>query len=144
MPGQIMHAIIRALDRLQPKDTRSAHLRTGAAGEDAAYWHLRSLGYVMVARNWRSPRRRGELDIIGWEGDTLCFIEVKTRTARDLFPAEMAVDLEKRRDLRAIAREYRRHLKTQPECRFDVVSVYLMPGKEADITLMRDAFPMAE
>ena len=41
-----------------------------------------SLGYVMVARNYRSPRSRSELDLVGWDGDTLCFIEVKTRTTR--------------------------------------------------------------
>ena len=52
-----------------------------------AYFYLRSLGYVMVARNFRSPRCRGEIDLIGWEQDVLCFIEVKTRTSRDIKPA---------------------------------------------------------
>ena len=36
----------------------------------------------MVARNFRTPRCRGEVDLIGWESDVLCFVEVKTRTTR--------------------------------------------------------------
>ena len=54
------------------------------------------LGYIIVARNWRTARHRGELDLIGWERNVLCFIEVKTRTSRDVKPAEAAVDRGKR------------------------------------------------
>ena len=74
----------------------------------------------------------GDLDLIGWDGDHLCFVEVKTRTARDMTPAESAVDEHKREMLRRLARVY---LRTFPErerrsvpVRFDVVSVYLLPG----------------
>ncbi len=140
MPGRIMHAIIRALDHLAAPDMRAPHLVLGARGEEEAYWHLRRLGYVMVARNWRTPRRRGELDLIGWDGDVLCFIEVKSRTSRAFQPAEFAVDFEKQRDLRYVAREYRRHVRSEPTCRFDVVSVYIEPGKNADIRLLKGAF----
>jgi putative endonuclease len=78
----------------------------------------------MVARNFPSPRRRGEIDLIGWEGDVLCFIEVKTRTSRDVKPAEAAVDSEKRRELAGMAREYLRRLPDAVQWRFDLVSVY--------------------
>ena len=78
----------------------------------------------MVARNFRSPRCRGEIDLIGWEDDVLCFIEVKTRTTRDVKPGEAAVDQYKRRQIRLVAREYRRHLPPSCQWRFDVVSVY--------------------
>ena len=67
----------------------AAHLATGRSGEDAAYFHLRKLGYVMAARNWRTVSRRGELDMVGWDGETLCFIEVKTRGTRSVVPAEL-------------------------------------------------------
>jgi|SRR3954463_1013954 putative endonuclease len=146
MPGRIMSALITTLDKFQPPDARAKSYLTGIAGEDAAYWHLRSQGYVMVARNWRSPRRKGEIDLVGWEGATLCFIEVKTRTSRKFLPAEAAVDFEKRRDLRSIANEYRRHLKNEAEvrCRFDVISVYLVPDEQPEITLLRDAFSLME
>ena len=58
------------------------HLFTGRRGEEEAYFHLRQLGYVMVARNYRSARSRSELDLVAWDDATLCFIEVKTRTTR--------------------------------------------------------------
>ena len=63
---------------------RPPHQRTGARGEEDAYFYLRSLGYVMVARNFRTPRCRGEIDLIGWDRDVLCFVEVKTRTTHDV------------------------------------------------------------
>ena len=96
----------------------------------------------MVARNWRSPHHKGELDLIGWEGDVLCFIEVKTRSRSDFIPAEAAVDHEKQRALAAIARDYLRRLPSQPPTRFDVVSVYC-ENKSTDITLFKGAFSLS-
>lgn len=77
----------------------------------------------MVARNFRSPRHHGEIDLIGWEKDVLCFIEVKTRTTREVKPAEAAVDRKKRHDLRKVIREYVRTLPELPQWRFDVLTV---------------------
>ena len=122
------HATIRILDwiaaKTQPPDNLPDHLRTGRRGEEDAYFYLRRLGYVMVARNFRSPNRRGEIDLIGWHRDVLCFIEVKTRTTHDVKPAEAAVDRDKRRDLLAVAREYLRHLPPSCQWRLEVISVY--------------------
>ncbi len=78
----------------------------------------------MVERNFRSPRCHGEIDLIGWEGDVLCFIEVKTRTSRDVKPPEAAVDRHKRREIAEVAREYLRRLPPSCQWRFDIVSVY--------------------
>jgi len=78
----------------------------------------------MVARNFRSLRCRGEIDLIGWHADVLCFIEVKTRTTHDVKPAEAAVDWHKRREVAEVAREYRRKLPPSCQWRFDIVSVY--------------------
>src|SRR5579871_5783641 len=66
------------------------HLKTGLRGERAALFELRRRGVVVVARRWTSSRMRGDVDLIGWDGDWLCFIEVKTRTERDMTPAEAA------------------------------------------------------
>jgi putative endonuclease len=96
----------------------------GTRGEEDAYFHLRQLGYVIVARNYRSPRCRGEIDLIGWDADILCFIEVKTRASRDVKSAEAAVDRHKRRELAEVAREYRRLLPPTCQWRIDIVSVY--------------------
>ena len=79
---------------------------------------------MMVARNFRSPNRRGEIDLIGWHNDILCFVEVKTRTTHDVKPAEAAVDREKRHDLLAVAREYLRHMPPSCQWRLEVISVY--------------------
>jgi putative endonuclease len=119
---------IRAFDRLAllmgaaPK--LPPHIQTGRRGEEAAYFYLRRRGYVMVARNFRSPHRRGEIDLIGWHQEVLCFIEVKTRTTRDVKPAEAAVDHAKLHQLALVAREYMRLLPGPCSWRFDVVSVY--------------------
>ena len=65
---------------------------------------LRRQGYLFVERRWRSPELRGDLDLIGWDGSTLCFVEVKARTKRDFAPAEASVDDQKKRMLRRMAR----------------------------------------
>ena len=97
----------------------------------------------MVARHFRSPRRRGEVDLIGWDKDVLCFIEVKTRSSRAVATAESAVDEEKQSELAGMAREYVRRLKQAPAVRFDVVSVYFEAGKPEDITLFKNAFTVS-
>ena len=126
--GRTTQAALRVLDWLAERtlrpDKSPAHQRTGRRGEEAAYFHLRRLGYTMVARNFRSPRCRGEIDLIGWESDVLCFIEVKTRSTRDVKAGIAAVDRHKRREVAAVAREYLRRLPPSCQWRFDVVSVY--------------------
>jgi len=126
--GFLTHAIIRILDAVAEKvlapTAGPEHQRTGRRGEEDAYFYLRRLGYVMVARNYRSPRRHGEIDIIGWHKNVLCFIEVKTRTTRDVKPAEAAVGPEKRKELLYVAREYLRRVPPSCQWRFDVLTVY--------------------
>ena len=118
------------------------HLVTGLEGEDAAFFFLRRKGYLVVARRWSSGNVPGDLDLIAWDGPMLCFIEVKTRTAHDLTPAEVAVDSNKRNILRRLARQYIRHLpqETAPPARFDVMSVYLVPGKEREFQHFEGSF----
>ncbi len=87
MAARLTRFVIRMLDRFVRRshsDESPEHLRTGSRGEEDAYFELRKLGYVMVARNFRSPRCHGEIDLIGWEGDVLCFIEVKTRKSHEV------------------------------------------------------------
>src|SRR5215470_12506441 len=68
------------------------HLRTGIRGEREALFHLRTLGYTVVAQRWKTPKLRGDVDLIAWDGEWLCFVEVKTRSSRDLVTAEAAID----------------------------------------------------
>jgi putative endonuclease len=126
--------------------TRPAHLAIGIAGEDAAYFHLRRKGYMVVARRWSSGSAAGDLDLVAWDGPMLCFIEVKTRSERDEKPAQVAVDDHKRAILRRLARNYIRQLQqeTAPPSRFDVISVYLLPGKPAEIEHFEASFGWSE
>jgi putative endonuclease len=128
LPAVFTRTIIQCLDwigdRVLPADSRPRHQRTGTQGEEDAYFHLRKLGYVIVERNFRSSRSRGEIDLIGWDADVLCFIEVKTRTTFDVKTAEAAVDRHKRREVAQVARQYLRRLPPSCQWRFDIVSVY--------------------
>jgi len=129
LAGWLTQAALRFLDRIPwQKDSRqdAAHYRTGRRGEEDAYFYLRRHGYVMVARNFRTARHHGEIDLIGWDKDVLCFIEVKTRTTRDVKTAQASVDRDKLRALRRVVRDYLHSFPQQqfPQWRFDVVTVY--------------------
>lgn len=140
---------LAALNRLASRRGRNAmpaHLEVGIDGEDAALFYLRRKGYTIVARRWSSGDVPGDVDLIAWDGSMLCFIEVKTRTARDLTPAETAIDDHKRNILRRLARRYVRQLpqSAAPSVRFDVVSVYLVPGHEPEFQHFESSFPWNE
>src|SRR5713101_7789333 len=121
----VLHGLDRVISKTSAKNTQTpAHQRTGRRGEEDAYFHLRRRGYVMVARNYRTARHHGEIELIGWDKDVLWFIEVKTRTTRDVKPAAAAVDRKKRRDIRVVIRDYLQPFPELPQWRFDVVTVY--------------------
>jgi len=144
LPATLVQLIVRGLDvvirRIGRNDERPARHRIGEKGEEEAYFHLRKLGYAIVARNFRSPRCRGEIDLIGWDDDVLCFIEVKTRTSRDVKPPQAAVDYHKRREVAEVAREYLRYSSPSCQWRFDIVSVYYDgPVTRPQIEVFRNA-----
>jgi putative endonuclease len=113
--------------------------RTGVRGEAYAYWFLRSKGYVMVARNFMTPGVKGEIDIVGYDGPTLAFVEVKTRSANGdvshLRP-EDAVTGEKQRNVSRIAQRFRLARRVDSaSCRFDVVAIETPAGAQPVIRL---------
>jgi len=117
------------------------HPDLGARGETLAYWYLRQAGYTVVARNWRARSGAGELDLVGWEGPILAFVEVKTRTSLAAGPPEEAVSPNKQTRVIRAAKEYLRQLRRKPgSCRFDVVSVSLHPQEGLQVRLIKDAF----
>jgi putative endonuclease len=129
----------------RPTPERAEHLETGLLGERAAFFWLMRRGYVVVARAWHSSRAPGDLDIIAWKGNTLCFVEVKTRTTRDVAPAHLAVDYRKRRVLRRLARHYIRQLPPgEIEMRFDILSIYFDRDKPPDFEHFPGAFGWVE
>ena len=135
-----------AVARGRGRGDEAAHLSVGLRGEDAAFFYLLRKGYTVTARRWSSGDAPGDADLIAWQGNRLCFLEVKTRTARDATPAEVAVDRHKRFTLRRLARAYLRQLpEVEPsQLRFDVLSVYLAPGRAAEIEHFVGAFGWQE
>jgi putative endonuclease len=150
MRNEWLQRTLAGLDALAARRGREAdlpaHLLTGMEGEQAACFYLLRKGYTVVARRWSAGNQPGDLDLVAWQGPLLCFFEVKTRTARDLTPAETAVDLHKRNVLRRLARQYIRQLPggSAPQVRFDVISTYLEPGKPADFMHFKNAFGWRE
>ena len=129
---------------------RPSHLLVGERGEREAVFYLRAQGYTVVARRWRTGRLRGDVDLIAWDGEVLCFVEVKTRAERKVMdPAEAAVDEDKRHMLRRMAEAYLRGFPEEQRgrvvVRFDVVAVYLVGtgaagAQGAEFELFRGAF----
>jgi len=109
----------------------------GQDWEDAAARILRRAGYRILERNYRT--KVGEIDIIAQEGDVLCFIEVKGRSALGFGLPEEAVNLEKQRRILRAAEWFLLRRKGETTCRFDVVSI-VGSGREARHWIFRGAF----
>jgi putative endonuclease len=119
----------------------------GSLGESYAAAYLDQLGYCFVAANFTLPvgrNRRGaiinaEIDLIAYDGDTLCFVEVKTRTSDWFAPPQVNVDKRKRRQITRAARVYRQMLGIENEPhRFDVVTIVLNNNSTPQIDLLRN------
>ncbi len=125
-------------------DARKLEARsTGVRGETYAYWYLRCKGYVFVARNYTPRGIKGELDLVGYDGNTLAFVEVRTRTVKEDASAlpELSVTKEKQRVVVRTAERFlaERHVGECP-CRFDVVAIDNRPGQPPILRLHKDAF----
>jgi putative endonuclease len=109
---------------------------SGSRGERlASEWLRRERGFVVVTRNWRSPRdRRDEIDLVCRDGDVLVFVEVKARAANALVPGYHAVDERKKRAVKRAAETYLSLLHEKPlTFRFDVVEVSLPVAATRDL-----------
>jgi len=79
--------------------------------------------------------------MVGWDGPTLAFIEVKTRTGTEAGPPETAVSLRQQRRIVKGAQEYMRRLKRRPVAyRFDIASVLWNPAMGYQVRVIKDAF----
>ncbi len=114
----------------------------GAWGEACAAAFLQQAGYAILGRNVR-PNRHDELDIVARQGETLVFVEVKTRRREDYGRPVRAVDQAKRHALNRAAAAYLRQAK-YPDLfyRFDVIEVLGEPEEgEPLLRHLEDAFP---
>lgn len=119
----------------------------GAEGEAFATQFLAANGYRIVMANFTVPVGRnskgvqvtGEIDIIALDGDTLCFVEVKTRRSADFTPIETSVDRRKQRQITRTARVYRRifNVYDMPH-RYDVVTILSPEDESPVIELSKD------
>jgi putative endonuclease len=129
--------LYRLADRLRFRH----HGDIGRRGEDLAHRYLRQQGLLVVARNWRPPQGGGEIDVVACErspsGETLVFVEVKSRATDAVSAPERNVDADKRTALRRAARDYVRRAKADPDrVRFDIIAI-----TGTSIEYFRDAFP---
>ena len=142
-----MHPSLKRGQPVEATSARSQHFELGERGEALARAHLERSGYRVVAanfslpigRNTREVIVRAEIDLVAYDGGTLCFIEVKTRASDEIAPPQMNVDLRKRRQIARAARGYRRMfgLMDAPY-RYDVVSVVAKPDdSEPRIELLK-------
>ena len=126
---------------LPPPSSEAEHLRTGERGETLAYWYLRQAGYTIVARNRRARSGKGEIDLVGWDGPILSFVEVKTRTTAEGGPPEAAGSKAKQRRIARAAHEYLHRLRRRPASyRFDIASVAWNSQAGLQVRLIKDAF----
>src|ERR1700686_5297388 len=90
------------------------HFELGRRGEALAIEHLERAGYRIVAANFSMPIGRNtrdvlvnaEIDVVAYDGPTLCFVEVKTRASDEFAAPQVNVDLRKRRQFTRAARGY--------------------------------------
>ena len=124
-------------------DKKEKARQRGVRGETFAYWYLRRHGYVFVARNYVPRGAKGEIDLVGYDGGTLVFIEVRRRTTREDQAAlpELSVTAEKQHLVGRTARRFltERHVRDCP-VRFDVVAIDEQRGRTPVVRLYKNAF----
>ncbi len=118
----------------------SKRLALGQRAESLASNYLESLGYTILARNWRRPE--AELDLVA-ERDGLCvFIEVRSRTGTERGHPLETVDARKRARVRRAARMYIDEERPRAAVfRFDVVGVtFALDDAAPEMVHVEDAF----
>jgi putative endonuclease len=119
---------------------KSPRQRLGGQAERAAEQELRRRGYRIVARNVRVAG--GEIDMVALQGETVCFVEVRSRSDGEPSSALQSVGAAKRRQLTKLARAFlhQRGLDDAP-ARFDVVAVVADSSGSCCVSVTADAFP---
>lgn len=107
----------------------------GELGEALAAAFLQRQGLAITARNYRC--RFGEIDLIAREGETLVFVEVRSRAGDSHGGAAASITAAKQARLLKAARHYLATLSSEPPCRFDAV---LLTGDPPKIEWLRNAF----
>jgi putative endonuclease len=127
-----------------PSKKSPEHLRSGARGEKLAGRFLRQNGYKILYRNFRG-RTGGEIDIVCRDGDTLVFVEVKTRGSEQFGRPFEAIRPDQRQRISRGGLAWLRMLDN-PEIlfRFDVVEVIFAENERPRFELIKDAFQLPQ
>jgi putative endonuclease len=121
------------------ESSQKDRLSLGQTGEGAAVRYLKKKGYKIVGRRFRLLR--GEIDILAYDGATLVFAEVKTRTSQAFGCPEESVTPAKQAQIRKIAQGYlAKHRLENAPCRFDVLSVMIGNDRQVMIRHFENAF----
>jgi len=120
---------------------RPKQLTLGARGERLAARFLRKRGYRILLCNYRIGA--DEIDLIALDGDTLVFVEVKTREDDSVYIPEARVDRHKQITQTRAAKRYLSNYREMPAARFDVVAIVWPPGSEPRLRHHIGAFPAA-
>ena len=137
--SQILWKLNDFARQFRERQTLSPHAALGRRGEDLAHRYLRSSGYMVVARNYRPAGGEAEADIVARKGDTVVFVEVKTRSSADFGDPDRAIGEEKRRNIIRAARVYATRAEIDwRQVRFDTISIVM--AKPPSITHVKDAF----
>ena len=125
-----------------PDAKKQEALQTGVRGETYAYWYLRRLGYLFIAKNYAPSHSKGEIDLIGYDRDTLVFVEVRTRAVVQGATAlpEMSITREKHHVLVRTAHYFLRDRRIE-DCpiRFDVLAIDNRPDQPPLVRLHQAA-----
>lgn len=112
----------------------------GRWGEHLAAQWLRRNGRKVLHHNYRAPQG-GEVDIVARHGDTLTFVEVKTRTSDALGrPGEAVTAAKEKLILRGAIAWMKLLHRNDMKTRCDVIEIVLRDGEQADIRIIEGAF----
>ncbi len=127
-----------AIDR-RPAPVIDSHNELGHYGERVALASLRRRGYRLLDRNYRT--KAGEIDLICRDGQTLCFVEVKTRhSGPHMHPADAVHRNKQQRTVRAAQHYLQVHGSPRIVARFDVVEVFITTGQIPECRVIADAY----
>ena len=140
-----------SVSNTQTPASTPSNLDLGRRGEEFAAAYLLQSGFQIVAANFEIPVGRNragalvdvEVDLVAYEGETLCFIEVKSRGSDWFAPPQVNVDRRKQRQIARAARAYRRMFGlVDAPYRYDVITVVFpaeeKPGQSPEIRLLRN------
>jgi len=136
--AKLLQPIFDWWEKITARATAPSDDALAVRGENAAARYLRQIGYKIIIRNYRSPL--GEIDIIARDGDTLVFVEVKTRAYDDPTPEEQVNTVKQHQITKAAKTYLNRYGSSLPPARFDVIAIVWATDREPVIRHIQSAF----